>query len=436
MPVMRRWNSLYFQLLILIVFSAVCAGGLFVCLNSIGNYVVDKYYAETDYAEKQDQKYIVRLQEYVTDQQLNSGDTQQITQWVKKQRVISLEMYVDNMLIYDSANPKQEFTDPIEVQYYDWNEYYTIQFLNEDAIVSIYGVYDYQMYNYAFIIEIFISIVVFLALVAVGIHKKMDYIMRLRTEIEILEGGNLEYPITVKGKDELAVLANGLDCMRQSFREQVIQEAEMVQENQRIITEMSHDLRTPITSIMLYTTILKRNTDTKETQIQEYLNKIEKKAGQMKQLTDHLFEYSLVTGNREIKLEEPSTMRDIFYDLFSETSCYLEQKGLKVQLKVEWSEKKISICTDYIMRIMDNITSNMIKYANPNDPILIQAITDGNMQGFSFENSILPLEEKIESTGIGINSIKNMMLKMGGKCIAEQKQTVFCLKLLFPTVFR
>ena len=88
----------------------------------------------------------------------------------------------------------------------------------------------------------------------------MKYIRKLSKEIEILEGGNLEYKITVNGKDELAALAGGLECMRESFRNQSIQEAEIVRENQKIVTQMSHDLRTPLTSIMLYTELTeKRN---------------------------------------------------------------------------------------------------------------------------------------------------------------------------------
>ena len=122
----------------------------------------------------------------------------------------------------------------------------------------------------------------------------MAYILQLKDEIEILEGGSLDYPITVKGKDELAALAKGLDNMRKSFAGLIDQEGKMVQENQRIITEMSHDLRTPVTSIILYTEILKKGTYKDQEQQREYIEKIGQKAQRMKQLTDNLFEYSLI----------------------------------------------------------------------------------------------------------------------------------------------
>ena len=94
---------------------------------------------------------------------------------------------------------------------------------------------------------------------------------------------------------------------------------------------MSHDLRTPVTSIMLYTEILKTGKGQTEEQKREYIEKIDKKSRRMKQLIDHLFEYSLVTGETEIQLEDPETYEVLFYDLFSETCSYLEQSGFRVE---------------------------------------------------------------------------------------------------------
>ena len=73
---------------------------------------------------------------------------------------------------------------------------------------------------------------------------------------KFLEGGNLDYKITVSGKNELSSLAKGLDDMRIAFKEKNDNEIQMLKANKRIITEMSHDLRTPLTSVMLYSDIL------------------------------------------------------------------------------------------------------------------------------------------------------------------------------------
>lgn len=149
-----------------------------------------------------------------------------------------------------------------------------------------------------------------------GIRKKIEYILKLRDEVEILEGGSLDYEITIEGSDELASLAGGLDSMRASLLRLMEQETQLVKENQKIITEMSHDLRTPITSIMLYTEILKTGKYQDGAQLTEYLGKIDRKARRMKQLTDRLFAYSLTSGGEEAALEKPETYTVLFYDIF------------------------------------------------------------------------------------------------------------------------
>lgn len=436
MHVTHKHRSLYFQLVLLLTVSAAVAVIVFELLNITGNYFIENKIMNSDYLQKQDEKYIVKLQNYIDKNQLSVRDTQQINQWVKNQHVMYLELYHDNILVYNSEYPDQEllWENNIELPEYDWNNYYSIQFVDGTGIANIYGNYNYQFSNYAIISELILSFLLFLFLVIIGIRKKINYISRLRDEIEILESGNLEYNITVKGKDKLSILANGLECMRRSFQQQVIQENNIVQENQRIITEMSHDMRTPITSIMLYTEILKKIDVNDKEKMTEYLEKIENKASQMKQLTDHLFKYSLVTGESQIELESPEKMSTIFYDLFSETSNYLQQKGMTVESEIVWDEDKVMICMDYITRIMDNITSNLLKYADPSNPIVIKSVKRQNLNGYSFENKVLELEEKKNSTGIGVNSIKNMMIKMGGTCESRQNVSTYQITILFPVL--
>ena len=87
--------------------------------------------------------------------------------------------------------------------------------------------------------------------------------------------------------------------------------------------------------------------------------------------------------------------------------------------------------TDYLTRILDNITSNIIKYAAAFEPIRITSIERGGYIGFAFENKSRILKKKENSTNIGINNVKNMMMKMEGICEVEEKEERFMLTLLF-----
>lgn len=430
-------NSLYFQLMILLVISGAVALAVFYGLNTVGENVVYYYYNHSNYSAKREKNYVAELQNYVSSNELKSSDTDELSQWVtEKAVIISLWLYKDNALIFDSDYPDNA-TYSSEPAYLDENNgsrFYTIEFADGEVEAGISGVFDYQLYNYASFGEMFLAFSIFILMVLIGIRKKMEYIRKLSKEIQILEGGNLEYKITVTGKDELAALAGGLNCMRESFRRQTIQEAEIVRENQKIVTQMSHDIRTPLTSIMLYTELLKKGTYKNEEQFREYIEKIERKTRRMKQLADNLFEYSLVSSDQEIELEEAEIEKILFYDLFSETTSYLEQQGYQVYFLVNWNEVRLKINTDYISRILDNVTSNIQKYADKSCPVTIGSVKNGNMEGFYFENRTAALTDETESTGVGIQSIKNMMTKMGGRCITGMENGVFRLTLYFPCV--
>lgn len=430
-------NSLYFQLMILLVISGAVALAVFYGLNTVGENVVYYYYNHSNYSAKREKNYVAELQNYVSSNELKSSDTDELSQWVtEKAVIISLWLYKDNALIFDSDYPDNA-TYSSEPAYLDENNgsrFYTIEFADGEVEAGISGVFDYQLYNYASFGEMLLAFSIFILMVLIGIRKKMEYIRKLSKEIQILEGGNLEYKITVTGKDELAALAGGLNCMRESFRRQTIQEAEIVRENQKIVTQMSHDIRTPLTSIMLYTELLKKGTYKNEEQFREYIEKIERKTRRMKQLADNLFEYSLVSSDQEIELEEAENEKMLFYDLFSETTSYLEQQGYQVDFLVNWNEARLKINTDYISRILDNVTSNIQKYADKSCPVTIGSVKNGNMEGFYFENRAAVLTDETESTGVGIQSIKNMMAKMGGRCITGMENGVFRLTLYFPCV--
>ncbi len=432
-----RRNSLYFQLVVLIVISGAVALTVFYGLNTAGENVVYYYYNHSNYSAKREKNYVAELQSYVSSEDLDTKDTEELSDWVTtKAVIISLWLYKDGKLVFDSDYPdnRDYSSEPVYLDENTSGQFYTVEFADGEAEAGISGVFDYQLYNYAFLGELIIAFSVFIVMVLMGIRKKMKYIRKLSKEIEILEGGNLEYKITVNGKDELAALAGGLECMRESFRNQSIQEAEIVRENQKIVTQMSHDLRTPLTSIMLYTELLKKGTYKDQQQFREYIEKIERKTRRMKQLADNLFEYSLVSSGREIQLEDPENEKLIFYDLFSETVSYLRQQGYQVDFCVEWNDVKIQVNMDYISRILDNVTSNIQKYADINCPVIIGSVKNGNMEGFYFENRAAMQSEENESTEVGIQSIKNMMAKMGGKCIAGKENETFRLILYFPTV--
>lgn len=435
----NRHSSIYFRLGRLLLLALAVAVLCFLSVHRLGEALVDHYIIQSDYSQRRDARYVEKLQAYIRENNLSTRDKDQLAAWVDRQGIIAVQVYQDGRLLYDSLYPESvewsELTemesDQLEQPQYDWMEYYTIQFADGGAEVTLFGFYEFRFMQIALFTALGLSFFIFFLIVMLGIRKSMRYIRLLGKEIGILEGGNLDYQVTIQGRDELADLAKGLDSMRQAFQTQTEHEREITQTNQRMVTEMSHDLRTPLTSIMLYTELLRQHKyDSPEKQA-EYLEKIDRKARQMKQLSDRLFEYSLITGATEVELEAPLLFQQAFYDLLSETTSYLEQKGFSVQLELDWQPRYVSVNQDYISRIFDNLTSNLLKYADADQTIQVKTLYQSGFSGFSFQNAILREEKREESTKIGLQNIKRMMEKMGGSCVTEQTAGTFELQLMF-----
>lgn len=428
----RPWNrkvSIYAELGWLLVIAAAISALLFWGLNRAVGSWIDRFAWSESYLAAEDGKRLDRLQAYVTANSIASGDTEKLTAWVRSQAVVSVQVYRSGFLCYDSNYTRGDFSDGGGYPFGEGLR--TITFSDGAAQVSLYGYYAYQFQSWALIGELILVFLLFLGIVMAGIRRTIRYIRTLGDEVDILEGGGLEHPITVSGHDELTDLAQGLDAMRRTFLAQNEKERELAHASQRLVAEMSHDLRTPLTSIMLYTEILLSRKYRDESQLMEYVEKIDKKARRLKQLSDHLFAYALVAGEEPVKLEGPTPFQTVFYDTLSETVTYLEQQGFSVEMEFNWGEGSILFNRNYIARIFDNLASNIVKYAGRAEPVRIMSVEIPGMMGFSVRNRKAPPEDPPESSKIGLRSIQGMMEKMNGQCRVEENGTEFCLTLLF-----
>ena len=251
----------------------------------------------------------------------------------------------------------------------------------------------------------------------------------------VMEGGCLDHPITVKGEDELAKLAEGLEQLRISLKRNIQIENDLKQANQNLITGIAHDLRTPLTALTMYVQILQSDVCKDEGAKQYYLEKIMGKASTMKELSDRLFECSQIQDeNAEKPLDEIRTLQDTFVDYLSEMVMYLENQGFKVDAKLEWRAVSIRVRMDYIARIVDNISSNLVKYASPALPVTLKTVYDNHMGGIEVSNQILTHAGQVESTKVGIKNVKRMITQMNGVCQIEMEQDFYKIRLLFPII--
>lgn len=426
-------NSIYIKLSILLL-TAVCVSTLiYFFILKMGDYLMENPF------EKQIEKWSVErtgeeflaFKKYVEENDLNLYDRKQVNQWLRKHKLVGLKIYRENILKYDSNYQNEEaiFENEEDYRFLSWETYEAVAFADGPAEVILTGYFEYQLREQLIIMDLILSFLLFMAIVLSGIRKSMQYIRKLSEEIKILEGGALDYPITITGQDELTVMAISLEEMRIALRQQIERESYLLKANQKIVSELSHDMRTPLTAIILYIEILTSNRYEGDEQ-KEYIHKIENKVHQLKKMADHILSYSILCQEAQECMEETESFQLLFEDQLSELTFFLQENGFPVQKPEFFHKESVIFVREYIIRIMDNLCSNILKYAALGNPVVIRNWQEKNYMVLSFRNT-KNNQPKGESTCIGLESVKKMMYKMQGEITIMEDGLEFEIQLKF-----
>lgn len=401
-------------------------------LQFLGRVIVNNYLKTSGYMEREEQGSADSLQRFVSNYSVSAEDDAMLDTWVEQQEVVYISVFRNNLLLYDSAYSANDQNDEDNPAYYGSAHLYSIQFSDGPANVYVIGFYDYHYIVYVTVISICLAAVLAILLFLLLIQKKINYIKQLEREVKVLETGGLCHAVTVKGKDELASLAIGLNEMRSTLDNNFKMVQELSQANTDLVTELSHDLRTPLTALLLYLELLEKKKYKDEASMMQYLNKASEKAREVKTMSDDLFERFLITGDKDVKLESPCKPKYVFEDSLSDVIIFLESQGFQTASEIEWSSSKISVSSDYINRIMNNINSNILKYADKASPVIIRTRAEAGAFNLHFENRKKADAGDIESTNVGLPNIRMMMEKMNGGSRILDSGDSFAIELSFP----
>lgn len=426
-------GSLRSKIVAWIFISLVAAVVFFLVIDTTSSKLLGVYYNSSAKTCQNNDQSIAELQAYIDQHQLKQSDIDTVNTWVDSQSIINLKLYKKRNLIYDSDYPNVEVEkDSSRLTRKKGVKYYNLQFADGSLTAEITGFYSYQMYAVADIVNVILAFMVFLLMIMVAVGRVLRRMRQLCSDMEILEGGNLEYSVDTSGNDEISHLAISLNNMRLSLQEKMEEERLVQASHKRMIKSLSHDIRTPLTSIMIYAEILKTKKYQSEEQMDKYLGIIDARAKSMKQMTDHLSEYAMVTAEADIELTSPQPVKDIFYELISENCEYLTKKGFTSVCNSQWPKVMVRANMEYLLRIFDNIISNICKYADPDKPVRADLNRTDQWFVITYSNEIDKRDKAIDSSGIGIQNIVRMMQNLNGHCKYQQDSNFFSISLYFP----
>ena len=287
-------------------------------------------------------------------------------------------------------------------------------------------------------------ILVFTALsVGLWIYRSIAVpLVKLKKATKNIKEGNLDFVLEVEGNDEFSQLCQDFEEMRKRLKESTEEKILMDKENKELISNISHDLKTPITAVKGYVEgIMDGVADTPE-KMDRYVRTIYNKTNEMDHLINELTFYSKIDTNRIPYTFSKLNVEDYFSDCAEELGLEMETRGIEL-VYANYVEKGVQVIADgeQIRRVIHNIVSNAIKYMEKPRGIIqlrvkdvgdfIQVEIEDNGKGIAakdlpyifdrFYRTDVSRNSSKGGSGIGLSIVKKIIEDHGGKIWATSK---------------
>lgn len=454
----RRFIPLNLKLSLVVVLSLVITLIVYICGVWITQVLVDKYYNREDVVEKEVNSVYDDFLAYINQFGIKGTNSEALQNWAKKNEYTYLKVYDNNAVyfdggwIYDSTGvPDGESNmnsrgmnnvyiseyNEVRISYDTFNVDFRnriVTFADDDYYVYIDVYKQAHFYRIMLILRTAICVSVFIAILLIYNTKVTNRMVRLSHEVREVSGGDLDAEITPLSNDEIGQLAVNVDTMRNSIIERLQKEKEAWEANTQLITAMSHDIRTPLTSLIGYLDIIEGGKAASREEEMKYISICHEKAFQLKDLSDKLFQYFLVFGSQD-RLNKNFEVFDadiLLQQLLSEHAAELINHGFKIDFQYSIEGVKIRADISALQRLFDNVMSNVMKYADMDYHVSIIAGADDKWITVKIINGILAESRKVESNKIGLKTCEKICADMGGSFRYADEDQIFSVHITLP----
>lgn len=435
---MNKARSLSTQLFLDVIRSLLAAAAVFALLFGAGTYFLKETVYSGAFCARMTERQTEKLQDYVEEEQITADHLRPLDIWCSQGDTVYLTIYLEGKLLYESplvsieTDGLEEYDPSVE----DPEQEFTLT-LSDGTVTQAflyYYVSDIHYYWTAGLSALGAFLVFSLCFIRF-VHRKLRYVQLLKAELDILAGGDLSYPITVRGQDELGQLAAGIDQMRRSIAAHQAAEERMHLANSELVTAMSHDLRTPLTSLLAYLELMERGKYQDQQQLRHFIHRSLEKTLQIKSMAEKLFEYFLVYSSQWAPPDpELADADQLLRHLLGEYAFSLENCGFIVEQ--EWSrlDGSIQVHLELLRRVFDNLYSNLLKYADPAVPIVLAYRRELGTVHLCLTNGVFSQREKRESTNIGLHTCEKILCCHGGTFSCGEQDGRFRAELTLPLI--
>ncbi|WP_191557543.1 sensor histidine kinase [Metabacillus idriensis] len=283
--------------------------------------------------------------------------------------------------------------------------------------------------------------------VVLFMFKRIGYFNKIVANSNDIMLGNLETDLPVNGKTALATLASNMNALKHGVKTSQQKQVKSERLKTELITNVSHDLRTPLTSIISYTELLK-NPNLSEEERASYVEIVDRKSQRLKILIDDLFEASkMASGNIDL-VKQNADIAQLLQQALAEYNEAISKSSL--QFRVTHSDEPVYAVVDgqKMWRVFENLIGNILKYSLENTRVYLSVKKIGEQVIISFKNvTKYELSENTdelferfkrgdssrhtEGSGLGLTIAKSIVELHGGQLEIDVDGDLFKVTIIF-----
>jgi signal transduction histidine kinase len=307
-------------------------------------------------------------------------------------------------------------------------------------IVGIYPDYSGKTGAYIAIADFILSLIIFLAILIIAVSRRIKYLKYISKSITNIKTQKYLNPIAIKGRDEIAQLAKDINTMSSRLKENYEKEKKQEEAKNELIVAVSHDLKTPLTSIIGYLELLNKDKETFTKEQQEFLEVVYEKSKSLKKLIGELFEYTKLSNNYMQLNKAQFNIAVLVNQIVGEHILFLSEKNIKVEIECIKNELVCEIDMQKFIRVIENLVKNAEKYSCRNSTFTIRMWEEDKNIKLSFisegdnisKDDLMKIFDgtyrmdksrnaAIEGYGLGFPISKKIIQLHGGRIWAECK---------------
>lgn len=290
-----------------------------------------------------------------------------------------------------------------------------------------------------------------LAIITGIILNKVDYLDKIIKGTKEIKNGNINHKIEVKGKDTLAIFAQDINNLSEGLENAIDEKFRSERMKAELITNVSHDLKTPLTSIINYVDLIKKEENIEPEYLKDYINVLDNKSKRLKVLIEDLFEASKASsGNIELNIEKLD-LNQLLRQSIGENEEKISKANL--DLKVNLPKEQIYINCDgkRMYRVFENLLINISKYSLHNTRVYIDMKLEEEKAYISFKNisayelnfeadEIIErfkrgdLARNTEGSGLGLAIARDLVELQGGDFDIQIDGDLFKVNVVFNKI--